>query len=563
MILKSITPRHFGPFAADSVLYLDRDVTVLTGPNDVGKSLALRAIQILCTDAGASAHEIHRDRIGEFDGRWEDDSDVCCEADFELTEQTIAGGGLPKDWKPGATIHVRKRMTVRSRVAQVTEMRNGGQKQNPKFDLDRFPSVLVLPLESEIRETIDLGTMSEAETNFVRLGFGSKFSLEQHRALSEINRSFRIDEAVEKLNSRLKVIVPRTMNLRFKLLEVAGKPEVLGVGLVDEHSGYAPLGSRGAGVRRLLNVMGALLRLDPRTGHSIILYDEPETSLHSDAQHMLRRLLESLAAHPSTQVIYATHSPAMINTLRPNSVRVLERRRQSEKAVSCFVSDAFSGNYSLVRSSLGISPADSLLYSPITVVVEGPTEVRALPLILLKLAEAGIVDRSLLDVLLPQIHLLDGEGAKFEYMCRLAKSQRAQPVLFLDGDKSGELQKIREKHAEVPIILLPPGTEFEEVVPRSKYIDAAAELLDDNSGRICEAAFSAWEAGRKPRPTMMYSKRVERWLEDEFGRCLSKPRLMEKAIEITSPSEIVAAPFSELVMAMSTISRATEERLLP
>ena len=79
----------------------------------------------------------------------------------------------------------------------------------------------------------------------------------------------------------------------------------------------------------------------------------------------------------------------MVNTLRPQSIRILERKRVNEKAVSLFVNNASRENYTLVRSSLGVSPADSLLYAPITIIAEGSTEIQCLPLVLKKLSETA------------------------------------------------------------------------------------------------------------------------------------------------------------------------------
>ena len=335
--------------------------------------------------------------------------------------------------------------------------------------------------------------------------------------------------------------------------EIEGKADFLAVNLQDQHTGLSLLGSRGAGVRRLLNVMGALLRLDPAGGHTIVLYDEPETSLHADAQHMLRRLLEGIASNPTIQVVYTTHSPAMINNLRPNTIRVLERKRVENKAISVFENEPYRGNFALVRSSLGMSPADSLMYSPITIVAEGPTEVRCLPHLLKKLADAGKIDPAALDLLLSQTHILDGEGSSFEYMCRLAKSQNARPIVLIDGDKSRDVSKVKEKHPEVPIIILNTSEEFENLVPRAKYIEAASILLEDQSGTITEANFEAWIQKSQLPSKMMFSKQIDRWLEDEHGRSLSKPGLMAKAIELTDAADIDADKFLDLFGAMKKV----------
>lgn len=554
MILKSIIPQNLGPFGADTTLHIAPEVTILTGPNDAGKTLALRAIEILCTPNIIGGHEVNRDRVGEFQGNWKDDAAIACIGVFETTSASIAKGGLPNGTNAGATITVRRQMTASQ--GEVTEIVDGQTRRHPKTPFAKPPAILKLPLATEVRQEINFGSMTDAESHLVKLGFGSAFSLEQHKSLDQIARSFRIDEAQARLNDKLRRILPKAMPLSFKLLEVGAQPELLGIGLIDEHKGYAPLGSRGAGVRRLLNVMGALLRVNPDDGHTIVLYDEPETSLHADAQHMLRRLLESLASHPSLQVVYTTHSPAMVNALRPQSIRVLERRRVKEKAVSLFVNNAYGGNYALVRSSLGVSPADSLLYAPITIIAEGATEVQCIPLMLKKLPGQGIIDAETLDALLSQSHILDGEGSSFEYMCRLAKSQNAKPVVFLDGDKQADVQKVKGSHSEVPIIALPSGIEFEEVIPKVKYIQGAADILNDESGDICETGFLEWEKKAALRPSVMFSKRVERWLRDVFDKPLYKPLVMRRGIELADVSEIQIKPFQELIEAMSQVGNS-------
>ena len=550
MILKSITPQHFGPFAAETTLHIAPEVTVLTGPNDAGKSFALRAIEILCTQETIDEHEVNRDRLGEFEGKWNEDSGVACIAEFVATEASVAKKTLPKNTKPGAAITVKRRMNAPG--GRVIEINDGKTRTNPETHFTP-PAILKLPLPTEVREQIDLGAMTDAESHLVRLGLGPAFSVDSHKNLAPASRSLRIAQAEEKLNENLSRTLPVTMPLSFKLVEVGGQPEQLGIALIDEHRGYTLLDSRGAGVRRLINVMGALLRVDADDGHTIVLYDEPETSLHADAQHMLRRLLESLASHPNVQVVYTTHSPAMVNTLRPQSIRILERTRVNGKAVSLFVSNASRENYTLVRSSLGVSPADSLLYAPLTIIAEGSTEIQCLPIVLKKLSENGVIPAETLGTLLPQVHILDGEGSSFEYMCRLAKSQNARPVVFLDGDKQGDLGRINQKHPDVPVVSLPGGREFEQIVPRAKYIQAAADILNDASATISEAAFVEWEENASLRPSVMFSKRVERWLRDEFDKPLYKPLVMRRAIEEADVADILTDPFKELVEALQKL----------
>lgn len=548
MLLKSITPRNFGPFVGETPLYIERDVTVITGPNDVGKSLALRAIEILCTEKTIDEHEVNSDRVRAFNGKWTDDSEIICGGIFETTDADSGRKGHPPNAGPGSTLNVHRRMNLSE--GQVTKIEYRGSVVNTRATFTCRPRILKLPLTSEVSQEINLGTMTEAEIQLIRLGFGAGFSFEEHQRLSPVDRAFRIRHAETLLNAKLRRILPQTMPLSFAMMEVAAQPEVLGIALVDEQSGFVPLGSRGAGVRRLLNVMGSLLRVEPDDGHTIILYDEPETSLHADAQHMLRRLLERLASNPGIQVVYTTHSPAMVNTLRPRALRIVQRKEMNGKAVSVFINNPSGSNFVLVRSSLGISPADSLLYAPITIIAEGATEVQCIPLVLQKLATDGVIPSDQLEVLLSQSHFLDGEGSSFEHMCRLAKSQNTKPVVFIDGDKPKDIEKVREMHPEIPVVSLPCGTEFEQVVPRAKYIEAVADVLKDNSGNLNEAEFVKYEAQSNWRPSLMFSKRIERWLSDAFDMPLYKPKVMHRAIELTATSHMEIAAFKQLFEAM-------------
>jgi len=139
-------------------------------------------------------------------------------------------------------------------------------------------------------------------------------------------------------------------------------------------------------------------------------------------------------------------------------------------------------------------------------------------------------------------------------MCRLAKSQNAKPILFLDGDKYNEIEKVRIKHPEIPIVTLDKDTEFEEIIPMESYIQAAAEVLEDTSGNINLDNYLAWEKKANLRASIMFSKRVDRWLCDEHEKPLYKTRVMLKAIELTEIDKIKTETFERLFKEMLKVS---------
>jgi hypothetical protein len=237
----------------------------------------------------------------------------------------------------------------------------------------------------------------------------------------------------------------------------------------------------------------------------------------------------------------------MINTMRPASIRVLSRRRDGDQATSVVENKVFEDNYYRVRSSLGLSPSDSLLYASATVIVEGATEVVCIPLLPMKLKEAGQAGFDDLESLLSHAHFLNGEGDSYEYMCRLAKSQNTIPVVFVDGDKKNSLEAVRAKHPDVKVLHLQKDTEFEQVVPTARYLEALAYVLQDNAGTVTLDNFEKWKASQTKR--LAFSKLVERWLQDEHGaKALRKPIVMRKAIELTDVDELQQRDtFRELV----------------
>jgi len=176
-----------------------------------------------------------------------------------------------------------------------------------------------------------------------------------------------------------------------------------------------------------------------------------------------------------------------------------------------------------------------------------------------KLSEANLIDSATLDRLVSLTHVLDGEGDKYEYMCRLAKSQGAHPILLLDGDKHEQVAKVREKHPDVPIVILDVGKEFEQLVPQANYIKAAAELCPPGVGpeNVTAENYDKWEEHLDPiKRSKMFSKLVDRWLDEEFGVSLSKPRLMKKAIELTDATAIAREPFQDLIREMTNIAES-------
>ena len=549
MKLNWIEVAHLGPFAFPTTLKLDPKVTVLTGANDTGKSSLLRAVSLLLSGKAAEVLHVNQERIDTFSGRWHDDPEFVCNAGFGVTQldlqtKTISGG-----IQEGDEVVFTKRLNQNGSMIG-RHVRRGTQTVSTGIALHKPPQALLLPTSAEVRDIIPLASPNDAEDKLLKLAFGQAFTQQQHEGQARPQRVTRIDRARRTLNERLKEILPPGLPLEFHLSDPTDKAQEISVSLVDPLRCFVSPGCRGLGVRRILSIMGALLLQMNPSQQTVILLDEPENSLHADAQHALRRLLERLAESPLIQVVYATHSPSMINPLRPSSIRVLERVSKNDRPTTTINNEAFRQSFLRVRSSLGITPSDSLLYAPVTIVVEGPSEVRAIPIALERLHKEGISEFADLEDVLGQIHFLEGGGDEFPYLCRLAKSQNARPIIFVDGDKRRVADSVTREYPDVPIVILDEHQEFENLVPVDMYLAAAANIHGLEPARVTPQALDAWFNAQGLSARMMFSKRVERWLQDVFETNLNKPRVMEEAIKDVPIGQLHRRPFIELMREM-------------
>jgi hypothetical protein len=293
-----------------------------------------------------------------------------------------------------------------------------------------------------------------------------------------------------------------------------------------------------------------LATVDPRgVVNQLLLIDEPENGLHADAQHALRSALEEIAKSYQIQVVYATHSGAMINSLRPDTVRVIRRAKGQDRAVSTIAPAGL--DFATVRAQLGMSLSDSLLLAPVSIVVEGRTERACLVPLIQKLARARIEGFEDAERLLSQVILIDGEGDSFAHTTTMAQLFETKVVVFLDGDKKQEAERLSKRYPKVPVVLL-AERDFEELVPRTVYLASVAEVLSETLERevdITEKTFAEWLANARPttRERKAFTKQVMEWLEACFEVEPSKPMVMARCVDAVEPADVSTAGLLELL----------------
>src|SRR5690242_7332067 len=91
MILKTLTPLKYGPFSHAPTIEFEDDVTVLTGPNDTGKTSVLKLIWRICSSgADVAEDEFNTDSVSAFSKGLDIRHEIGALAVFKMTPESVA-----------------------------------------------------------------------------------------------------------------------------------------------------------------------------------------------------------------------------------------------------------------------------------------------------------------------------------------------------------------------------------------------------------------------------------------------------------------------------------------
>lgn len=156
-------------------------------------------------------------------------------------------------------------------------------------------------------------------------------------------------------------------------IEIRQNGDNIDIAFRDKHNEYA-LERRSDGFRRFVAFL-FMIAAPARTGGlggSILLFDEPDLSLHPSGQRFLRDELIRIAEKCGTLVVYCTHSTHMIDRTRIDRHRIVSR---TDEITTIHMADASTvADEEVLYNALGTSTLESIADGGI--VFEGFTDMQ-------------------------------------------------------------------------------------------------------------------------------------------------------------------------------------------
>jgi predicted ATP-dependent endonuclease of OLD family len=323
-----------------------------------------------------------------------------------------------------------------------------------------------------------------------------------------------------------------TYNIHFRI-----EKERLSVSISDQtYSRRISPSERSDGFQWYLSFYSALLSEVSATAPTVVLLDNPGLELHADGQRDIKRFLEEKLPG-TTQVVYVTHSPAMIDTYNLEQVRRVELRpdMQGTKVLKLAIGE--SENLDLlepVRSAIGASLINTLMSNDYNVLVEGASDKPIL--------EAAFA------MFQPADHrriIVNGSVSETGKLLPLFYEKAGLPfVVYLDSDSAGRDIKTALINAGIPaskviylgdVITKAFDFELEDIVDSAVYNDAVQRTYADKPVELPPG-----EDGKR-------TKRYERAYKESYGIGFNKRRVAEHVKSILGQSGMeTPAGFDEL-----------------
>ena len=341
--IESVSIKNFRSLAHIDSIELG-NLCLLFGPNGSGKSTFLDSIWFVrdCAIRGvAEASSSRSHGIGVlYDGAGEDNqmiqirlstADVSYQLSFELADGTI------NPWAGDSLTSGDEVLIERSAGSETGTMFHAAVDQLVPIKKLREPEKLTLNSYLNFNPEDAKATELDQLLHFVRFYHSRSFSLHQLKTrgsetsyhthlydrgqnawsvLRNIKDKNELDDRYETIMSFMRRAFPDFNGI---VLEQTGTNSVYAGFL--ERGRHQPINASGVsdGHLQMLLLLTALFSEGPNRS-SLLLFDEPEISLHPWAISVLAEAMKLASSEWNNQVLVATHSPVLISQFPPDSI---------------------------------------------------------------------------------------------------------------------------------------------------------------------------------------------------------------------------------------------------
>lgn len=487
MRIEKFSIRRYRAFDKDITITLS-NFTVFVGPNNLGKSTILRAINmffalLLRKRMSSPArdlpyrysleHDYPKKYIGKSGRRWPTKiaANIIFSEEERINYKTIYNKEIPE------TVNLSSEYSIDSNGfvniwTSSSEIRN----EDSLIEFLRWFSsnfrFVYIPATRNI-DDFRRSVFSEIVEGAINNMKQSKRRIEAlERFYSDVRDS--VKETADSLTKHLRAYLPKIETLDFKIEEL-DLPRFISVRDVEINDGAkTPLSQKGDGFKSLFALSILQFLSQRRYGANLIFgIEEPESHLHSTAIYLVKAALRELSK--DFQVLITTHSSILIQRDSIKNNIVVDQTHGQEFASSA----KQARNLSQIRNSLGIRPQDNLTTAAVVVVVEGATEENCIAPLL------SYVKRELSQSISSgQIRILSAGGVTKILPCLRALARDvASCIVLVDSDDEGIVEKNKIINSglisisdvfQVPIRHGCQETEFEDVFDPNIYIEEVA-----------------------------------------------------------------------------------------
>ncbi len=466
-------------------IHIDRNVTVLLGANDHGKTNVLESLLHLNHEATFQPDDLNWDREGQEAAFPRAEFVISLNTDerktlFELwTEEHLASvaqeepsqGKSLKQARPVFSSVPDLIVGVRQGVSRALEWQPTKEqlldKTLPKFMTDHLPRVeLINPVERLV-DSIEESQATTDQNEFMQGIFytagippqtSGRLFVQNDRTDMELTRaSERLSEALHREWGQ-----GRDARLRFRLAHSEGKIQ-LQIHDPAVESTFVRPSRRSSGFTQFFNLSMVLhARKMKHSAESFIwLFDEPGLYLHPTGQHDLLQTLESLSR--TAQSVYTTHSLFMINRNFPSRHQLLRKGNGGTESDT----KPFASRWRAAIESLGLALPGSILFAPHVLITEGDSDSIYLNAMLQFLVENQFIDIDLNGF----AAISSGDSPQARALIELLTigSGKTHIGLLFDGDEGGKERERQLKptieNAGVSVKRLSNNTAIEDHLP--------------------------------------------------------------------------------------------------